>query len=157
MPVERRGQTHSGLVSIADWYTIFSELAGVDPTDFEAIEANKWLRQQNLSLLHPIDGKKGQLEAIFSGTSGPRAQEPLFLSSTALLYLPYKLVTGIQKYNVHTGPLYPNCSTVDGMLAGDGPDFCDIEVFGETIDYGNEWLGAVSLESSRKRLQKGKL
>ena len=142
VPAERRGQTHNGLVSSADWYTIFSELAGVDPEDIEAKEANKWLEEQNLTLLPPIDGKKGQLEAIFSGAQGPRAGEPLFLSSTALLDLPYKLVTGIQPYMRHTGPLYPNCSTITTMVAGGGPDFCDIEIFGETIEYGNEWEGA---------------
>ena len=143
VPVERRGQVHSGVVSVADWYTIFSELAGVEPEDSKALEANKWLKQQGLSLLAPVDGKKGQLEAIFSGTSGPRALEPLFLSSTALLELPYKLVTGKQPYMAHQGPLYPNCSTVGSMRKGEGPDFIDFSVLEEKVDLGDSyyWRG----------------
>eukprot|EP00435_Cladocopium_sp_Y103_P046547 s1185_g13.t1 len=131
VPKERQGYVHKGVVSVADWYTIFSELAGVDEHDDKSEEANKWLAKQGLSLLSPVDGKKGQLEAIFGAKAGPRDSEPLFLSGSALLEYPYKLVTGKQPYMVHTGPLYPNCSTVASMKGGHGPDFIDFSVLEE--------------------------
>lgn len=59
------------------------------------------------------------------------SQEPLFLSANALLEYPYKLVTGKQPYMAHTGPLYPNCSTVASMTSGHGPDFIDFSVLEE--------------------------
>lgn len=40
----------------ADWYTMFSELAGVEPEDTEAAKANVWLKAQGLS---PLAGKWG--------------------------------------------------------------------------------------------------
>merc|ERR1712178_516809 len=46
IPQESRGRIHNGIVSIADWYVIFSELAGVDPEDTESEKANGWLKQQ---------------------------------------------------------------------------------------------------------------
>ena len=70
IPKERQGYVHKGVVSVADWYTIFSELAGVDEHDDKSEEANKWLAKQGLSLLSPVDGKKGQLEAIFGAKAG---------------------------------------------------------------------------------------
>ena len=33
LPAERRGKTDSGIVHVADWYSTFCYLAGVDPTD----------------------------------------------------------------------------------------------------------------------------
>ena len=144
VPSERRGQVHSGVVSVADWYTIFSELAQVDPEDTQALEANKWLKEQGLSLLAPVDGKKGQLQAIFSGQKGPRDDVPLFLSSQALLQLPYKLVTGKQPYMVHTGPLYPNCSTIGSMRAGKGPRFHRFQRLGREGGLGRQLLLARS-------------
>ncbi|CAJ1426803.1 unnamed protein product [Effrenium voratum] len=143
VPAERRGKVHEGIVSVSDWYTIFSELAGVDPTDTQAEKANVWLKEKGLSQLAPVDGKKGQLEAIFSGSPGPRATEPLFLSGNALLDFPYKLVTGKQVYMVHTGPVFPNCSTISSVKAGKGPDFIDFAVLEKKIDLGDShyWRG----------------
>ena len=150
IPKERQGYVHKGVVSVADWYTIFSELAGVDAHDTKSEEANKWLAKQGLSLLSPVDGKKGQLDAIFGAKAGPRDSEALFLSGSALLEYPYKLVTGKQPYMVHTGPLYPNCSTVSSMQSGHGPDFIDFSVLEEKVDLGDSyyWRGPVMKLSS---------
>ena len=143
IPPSSRGRVHNGIVSIADWYTIFSELAGVDPKDAQAESANVWLKSRNLSTLAPVDGKQGQLDAIFQGAAGPRADEPLFISGNALLSYPYKLVTGKQPYMVHTGPLYPNCSTVGRFVSGGGPDFVDFGVLEKKVDLGDDhyWRG----------------
>ena len=143
IPASSRGRIHNGIVSVADWYTIFSELAGVDPTDTQAESANVWLKAHNLTTLAPVDGKRGQLDAIFQGAAGPRANESLFISATALLSYPYKLVTGKQPYMVHTGPLYPNCTTVGRFVSGGGPDFVDFGVLEKKIDLGDAhyWRG----------------
>ncbi|CAE7803063.1 Arsb [Symbiodinium sp. CCMP2592] len=143
IPESSRGRIHNGIVSIADWYTIFSELAGVDPKDDAAEAANVWLKSRGLSTLAPVDGKNGMLDAIFQGAPGPRANESLFISANALLSYPYKLVTGKQPYMVHTGPLYPNCSTVGRFVSGGGPDFVDFGVLEYKIDLGDEyyWRG----------------
>ena len=48
---------------------------------------------------------------------------------------PYKLVTGQQAYgNLYTGPLFPNCSTVAGIVQN-GPVFVDLKVFGKKVLY----------------------
>mmetsp|Transcript_29342 Transcript_29342/g.68075 ORF Transcript_29342/g.68075 Transcript_29342/m.68075 type:complete len:689 (+) Transcript_29342:92-2158(+) len=143
IPASSRGKVHNGIVSIADWYTIFSELAGVDPTDSQAEAANPWLKSRGLSTLAPVDGKRGMLDAIFQGAPGPRANESLFISGNALLEYPFKLVTGKQPYMAHTGPLYPNCSTVGRFMSGGGPDFIDFGVLEFKVDLGDEsyWRG----------------
>eukprot|EP00928_Gymnodinium_smaydae_P005003 TRINITY_DN1171_c0_g4_i1.p1 TRINITY_DN1171_c0_g4~~TRINITY_DN1171_c0_g4_i1.p1 ORF type:complete len:696 (-),score=92.99 TRINITY_DN1171_c0_g4_i1:159-2246(-) len=143
IPRESRSRIHEGIVSIADWYYMFSELAGVDPRDLQAEEANKWLSDHGLPILPPIDGKAGQLDAIFKGTKGPRADEPLLISSTALLDYPFKLVTGKQPYMSHQGPLFPNCSTIKSFASGHGPFFVDVGVFEYKPDFGDEmyWRG----------------
>eukprot|EP00931_Biecheleriopsis_adriatica_P077520 TRINITY_DN51070_c0_g1_i1.p1 TRINITY_DN51070_c0_g1~~TRINITY_DN51070_c0_g1_i1.p1 ORF type:complete len:701 (-),score=165.81 TRINITY_DN51070_c0_g1_i1:69-2171(-) len=143
IPQESRGRIHNGVVSITDWYYMFSELAGVDPQDAEAEAANAWLKEKGLDTLRPIDGKPGMLESIIQGTPGPRANESLYLSSTALLEYPYKLVTGKQPYMAHTGPLYPNCSTVARQKIAGGPDFVDAKVFEFQPDLGDiaYWRG----------------
>lgn len=141
VPEASRGQIHNNVVSISDWYTIFSELAGVDPEDTKAQEANKWLIQHGLATLPPIDGQKGMLEHIFQGTKGRNGS--LLISSSCLMDFPYKLVTGKQPYMVHLGPLYPNCSTVSSLKEGHGPDFVDFALFGYKPDLGDEayWRG----------------
>ncbi|CAE7569458.1 Arsj [Symbiodinium sp. CCMP2592] len=143
IPKERRGKVHKGVVSLADWYTMFSELAGVDPEDAEAARANVWLKAQGLTELSKVDGKKGQLEAILKGEPGPWANESLFISGNAMLEYPYKLITGKQPYMRHTGPLYPNCSTISSMTGGQGPDFIDFGVLEKKPDLGDKsyWRG----------------
>lgn len=143
IPKESRGKVHNGIVSISDWYYIFSELAGVDPQDHQAEKANSWLEDHGLAKLPPIDGKPGMLDSIFKGTPGPRANESLYISSTALLKYPFKLVTGKQPYMVHTGPLYPNCTTVANFKKDGGPDFVDIKILEYQPDLGDHryWRG----------------
>eukprot|EP00441_Pelagodinium_beii_P033851 CAMPEP_0197639640 /NCGR_PEP_ID=MMETSP1338-20131121/14202_1 /TAXON_ID=43686 ORGANISM="Pelagodinium beii, Strain RCC1491" /NCGR_SAMPLE_ID=MMETSP1338 /ASSEMBLY_ACC=CAM_ASM_000754 /LENGTH=679 /DNA_ID=CAMNT_0043212397 /DNA_START=62 /DNA_END=2101 /DNA_ORIENTATION=- len=146
IPKESRGRIHNGIVSISDWYYIFSELAGVDPHDKEAEAANVWLKKQGLDTLRPIDGKPGMLQSIFEGSPGPRGNESLYLSSTAILEYPYKLVTGKQPYMAHTGPLYPNCTTVSMFESGYGPDFVDASILELKVAVDDEkaWRGDCS-------------
>lgn len=42
-------------MSVSDWYTIFSELAGVDPTDTQAEKANVWLKEGGFNQMSGLD------------------------------------------------------------------------------------------------------
>lgn len=54
-----------------------------------------------------------------------------------------RLITGKQPYMRHTGPLYPNCSTISSMTGGKGPDFIDFGVLEKKPDLGDKfyWRG----------------
>eukprot|EP00931_Biecheleriopsis_adriatica_P097190 TRINITY_DN70936_c0_g1_i1.p1 TRINITY_DN70936_c0_g1~~TRINITY_DN70936_c0_g1_i1.p1 ORF type:complete len:179 (+),score=36.15 TRINITY_DN70936_c0_g1_i1:77-538(+) len=82
VPAARRGTVHSGVVSVADWYGLACELAGVDQEDMAAAEANKWLGQQGLPLLKPVDSVP-QWQHIMDGTNG--RPDALYLSNKAVL------------------------------------------------------------------------
>jgi len=133
VPAARRGSRFEGVVSISDWYGTLSELAGVDPTDHAALEANEWLKQQGLPLLPPVDSV-AQWGFILNNSNGRR--EPLHLSEYAVLQWPYKLVIGKQVYSTWQGELYPNCSTINGAARHLGPSFMDFKVFGRAITVG---------------------
>ena len=96
IPPTRRGGVFEGVVSIADWYATFCELAGADPTDIAAMEANDWLRErvdgeeadddwsrERLPLLPAIDSVS-QWKFFMSGDNG--RQGPLHLSENAILH-----------------------------------------------------------------------
>lgn len=130
VPPQSRGITFSGVVSNADWYATFCELAGVDPEDHAAEAANKRLREQHLPLLRGVDGIP-QWGFILNGKNGRQA--PLHISEKTVLHWPYKLVTGQQLYSAWPGPVYPNCSTVASSGAANGPSFADLAIFNKRI------------------------
>eukprot|EP00656_Telonema_subtile_P021452 TRINITY_DN2249_c0_g1_i1.p1 TRINITY_DN2249_c0_g1~~TRINITY_DN2249_c0_g1_i1.p1 ORF type:complete len:386 (-),score=88.98 TRINITY_DN2249_c0_g1_i1:100-1257(-) len=131
VPVERRGSSFEGVISIADWYATFCGLAGVSPEDHAALDANTWLAQHNLPTLFPIDSVD-QWPAILNNSNARTG--PIALSNETVLEWPYKLVTGVQPYSMYLGPLYPNCSTVS-HLGQDGPVFTDLKIFDQRINY----------------------
>lgn len=116
VPHRARGTSSWSVVSIADWYSTFCELAGVDPMDDAAAQANRKLSRQGLPLLPPIDSVP-QWRFITDGGNGrPSA---LHLSPASLVRWPYKLVTGVQFSGDHwQGDVYPNCT---GFQAGRTP------------------------------------
>jgi len=130
VPPRSRGTRYSGVVSIADWYGLFTELAGGDPTDREAMEANDWLEPRGLPLLPPVDsvrGLWGEMVRGGRGGGGKNLRPVLHQSDSALIMYPYKLVVGDQPYGAQrTGPVYPNCS---GISNGGQPLFTDFNVF----------------------------
>jgi len=132
IPSERRGTRHQGIVSIADWYGTLCELAGVDPRDRAAEEANDWLRERGLPLLQPVDSV-AQWGFIMNRSS---ARSSLHLSENALLRWPYKLVTGQQMFSGWQGDLFPNCSTVRSLRNGYGPVTSKFELFDSSISVG---------------------
>lgn len=132
VPSVRRGTEFEGVVSIADWYSTFCGLAGIDPTDHAAAAANPWLEQHNLPTLPQIDSVD-QWPAIMADVNARNAS--FALSADSVFRWPFKLVTGEQAYgSLYTGPLFPNCSTVAGIVA-DGPVFVDLKVFDKPVLY----------------------
>jgi len=137
VPKAKRGSTYSGVMSIADWYGTFCELAGVDATDHASAKANEWLKEKNLPLLPPVDSVP-MWGFLMNGTNG---RPTLHLSAQAVLQYPYKIIVGKQGYSRWTGELYPNCTTIDVFNADQGPFFQDLNVFDHTL------FGAVREES----------
>ena len=113
-----------------DWYSTLSTIVGVPVHDEKAEEANRYLLQNGLPLLPPVDGRP-QWENIVWDINGRK--DALHLSQEALLWWPFKLVTGKQPYSFHQGPVYPNCTTEEGLHADEGPIFSDMHVFGVPV------------------------
>ena len=55
LPKHRRGKKFHGVISIADWYATFCEMAGVSHFDEESEEANRYLVANGMPLLPPVD------------------------------------------------------------------------------------------------------
>ena len=117
MRESRRGTKFEGVISIANWYGTLTELAGGDIEDQQAEAANRWLQEKGLPLLFPVDSVP-QWQNILHNRNG-RA-DPLHLAAEALLMWPYKLLTGKSKFGGWTGPVYPNCSTVQAFEVNRG-------------------------------------
>lgn len=132
VPKELEGKTYEGVVSIADWYATFAELAGVDPKDLvedpkvtlanEAIDTDPALK--NVPKLHHPDSR-AVWQNILEDTN-PRADN-FHLSPTALMKYPYKFVMGRQPYTHHTGPMFPTCADMEDV-SRTGPLFEDMKV-----------------------------
>jgi len=130
VPPASRGTKYSGITSIADWYGLFCDLAGVDPKDTAAEAANEWLEPRGLPLLPPVDAVEGLWGALTgtgdTGTSSLRST--LHQSDKTLIVWPYKLVLGSQPFGSWTGPMYPNCSGIDTL-----PMFQEFKVLDEEL------------------------
>ena len=94
----RRGQKIEGYIHIADWYSTFCSLAGVDPTDEQAAATN----------LPPIDSLN--MWPLISGENltSPRVDIPV--TNGTLISGDYKIITGRVGNAGWTGPHYPNSS-----------------------------------------------
>ena len=102
LPQKMRGQKTEGYMHIADWYSTFCALAGVDPTDEAAAKAN----------LPPIDSLN--MWPLISGENmtSPRTDVPI--SNVTLISGDYKILTGMVKMAGWTGPIYPNNTNPQG-------------------------------------------
>ncbi len=125
VPEDVRGTKYDGLVSIADWYGAFSELAGVD--DFKDMKAEK-------AGLPPVDSVSGLIGTILSGNQ-TNLHPVLPISELAIIQYPYKLVRGSQPHSNWTGPVFPNCSTLSGDLV---PWFNDSKLFESNLDWSHK-------------------
>jgi len=133
------GTAYDGVVSIADFYGMFANLAGVDLEDEKAEDANRWLKthRPGLPRLAKVDAVDGLIDDIILGKEGiNEGRKVLQLSDVAILKFPYKLVQGLQPYSGHTGLLYPNCSTItsETML----PWHNDSHIFDDVIPWSHD-------------------
>ena len=99
LPESRRGQKEYGMIHIADWYTTFCDMIGVDPTDHKAAEYG----------LPPIDGFN--IWPLISGenNTSPRTQIPIY--NNALIDGNYKYLVGNISFASWGGDKYPNSSS----------------------------------------------
>ena len=96
LPQKMRGKKTDGYIHIADWYSTFCALAGVDPTDEKAAKAK----------LPPIDSLN--MWPLISGQNltSPRTDVPVTLET--LISGDYKILTGTIRSAGWTGPVFPN-------------------------------------------------
>ena len=96
LPEKMRGQKLEAYIHIADWYSTFCALAGVDPTDKTA----------EMFKLPPVDSLN--MWPLISGenSTSPRVEIPL--SQHSLISGPYKILTGKIGSAGWTGPQFPN-------------------------------------------------
>ena len=96
LPMKMRGKTTDGYVHLADWYSTFSALAGVDPTDERAAKAK----------LPPIDSLN--MWPLISGQTKHSPRKDIPISNFTLISGDFKILTGNVSKAGWTGPVYPN-------------------------------------------------
>jgi len=118
LPQHMRGTVNNGMIHIADWYSTFASLAGVDPTDTLAAASG----------LPPIDSIDMWPFLIGRVSKSPRDTIPI--AKDCLVQGDYKLITGKSMPDFWQGPRYPNSSSayneqgwLDSELAP-GNDHC---------------------------------
>ncbi len=142
LPEKMRGQKTEGYVHIADWYSTFCALAGVDPTDKSAAEAK----------LPPIDSLN--MWPLISGqnSTSPRTNVPI--SNATLISGDYKILVGKVGVNGWTGPTYPNSSDPNAAVNGFadcGDSGCLFNIKDDPTEHSNL---AESMPSVLKDMQK---
>lgn len=100
LPAAVRGTSTRELMHIADWYSTFSLLAGVDPFDTLAAENN----------LPPIDSL--DLWPLISGKNKTSPRTEVFLYMNGVVVGNYKLLVGLQFPGGWQGPVFPNASSL---------------------------------------------
>ena len=110
LPEKRRGQKTEGYMHVADWYSTFCALAGVDPTDESAAKAN----------LPPIDSLN--MWPLISGQNSTSPRTDIPISNVTLISGDYKILTGTVKLAGWTGPMYPNNTNSKGGVRQD--EYC---------------------------------
>ena len=124
LPEKVRGQKTEGYIHLADWYATLCGLAGVDPTDEEAVKA----KLPSLDVWPLISGQN---------TASPRTDIPV--SHDTLISGDYKIITGSLTHSVWTGPQFPNTTTTPAQIratekCGDG---CLFNIKDDPYEYDN--------------------
>jgi arylsulfatase A-like enzyme len=99
IPETVRGTKQTGMMAIADWYTTFSVMAGVNPEDPIAKAAG----------LPPVDGL--DLWPLLSGQNATSPRVELAFGTDAYINGQYKLLLGSQSIAGWQGVHYPNASS----------------------------------------------
>ena len=105
LPEAMRKRKTEGYIHLADWYSTFCGLAGVDPTDSKAASAN----------LPPIDSM--DMWPLISGQNSTSPRVDIPISNTTLISGDYKILVGTVRSAGWTGPIYPNNSKEAGIDA----------------------------------------
>eukprot|EP01060_Flectonema_neradi_P000751 TRINITY_DN10467_c1_g1_i1.p1 TRINITY_DN10467_c1_g1~~TRINITY_DN10467_c1_g1_i1.p1 ORF type:complete len:519 (+),score=73.58 TRINITY_DN10467_c1_g1_i1:43-1599(+) len=115
IPKEKRGTKLEGYIHVADWYTTFCNLAGVDPKDPKAVAAG-YPDVDGLDMSDYILGSSAvsprtevPLSSLYA--DHPRDLSPPVNGSAALIVGDYKLVRFAQPYCFWQGVVYPNQTT----------------------------------------------
>lgn len=103
LPEKMRGQKTDGYIHIADWFSTFCSLAGVDPTDQQAAKAK----------LPPVDSLN--MWPLISGQNSTSPRVDIPISNLTLISGPYKILTERVPQAGWTGPHYPNTSHPEGI------------------------------------------
>ena len=96
LPANMRGKKTEGYIHLADWYSTFSFLAGVDPTDETAAKAK----------LPPVDSLN--MWPLISGKNSTSPRVDIPVSNMTLISSDYKILTGEVHQACWAGPQSPN-------------------------------------------------
>eukprot|EP01147_Barroeca_monosierra_P004931 gene4931-6915_t len=99
-----RGQVRTGIIHIADWYSTFAFLAGVDPFDHKAAQHG----------LPPIDSLN--VWPYLTGQAPISPRETILVTKDCLLHKNWKVLTGKVIEANWGGPNYPNASTTNDPI-----------------------------------------
>ena len=105
LPEIMRGKKTEEYIHIADWFSTFCALAGVDPTDEAAIVAK----------LPPVDSIN--MWPLISGQNSTSMRVDIPISYYTLISGEFKILTGQQLQAGWTGPEYPNNTNPHGGIA----------------------------------------
>ena len=100
LPEARRNSIENGLMHISDWYVTFSEMLGVDPHDYAAVELG----------IPDVDGYN--MWPLIAGDVDESPRYELIMNKNTLIQGEYKLITGSStKYAIWQSAIFPNAST----------------------------------------------
>ena len=127
LPEKVRGTKTEGFIHIADWYTTFCKLAGVDPSDSGRGK-------------FPVDGL--DVWPIITGENSSTPHEEIILgyefnNTGAIIVGNYKLIVGAQSYTMHDDIQFP---CIDGTRGTNCNPYCLYDIIkdpGEHQDLTN--------------------
>ena len=105
LPEKMKGQKTDGYIHVADWYSTFCAMVGVDPTDERAAKAK----------LPPIDSLN--MWPLISGQNSTSPRTDIPISNATLISGDYKILSGSVEQAGWTGPVYPNTTKTSGISA----------------------------------------
>ena len=149
LPQSRRGQKEFGMIAIADWYSTFCAIAGVEAADDRAAEYG----------LPPIDSLN--VWPLISGQNMTSPRTQIAVSAKALISENLKYLGGNMSYASWPGSKYPNASSVQSPVKSVHMDctkgclFDVVQDMTEHIDIASEHQEIV--EQMAKELEQQKL
>ena len=136
IPLARRGTTEAGLIELADWYTTFCAIAGVDPAD-PAAQAAGLPAPDGFNMWPLLKGENttSPRQYVVMGSSDNTPQAGNAIVQGVLRADGYKLLLGKVENNWWTGPTYPNSSTYPSGNYNCGAKGCLFNVFADPTEH----------------------